>query len=105
MTQRFDELQKELGELSKPFLHLMLMNLMEKKKIDFVELSETYVRHLERQKSDNWSLTADLAYSLMHHRHPELVGGATKKEKQDFIDEKALSALRRTKLFPETAKL
>lgn len=101
----FNQLQTELEALDKQFLGLMIFNLLKKGKLDYIDLSLRYVSYLESEKRDASHLTADLAYSLMHHRHPELVGGETEQEKQDFINEKALSALHRTRLFPENAKL
>ena|ERR1700748_1420249 len=97
----FEELEKQLSQLEKGFLNLMLFNLMKKGKLDYIELSKQYVRYLESEKEDARTLVCDLGYSLMHHRYPDAVGGKTKKEKLDFINEKAISALRRSKIFPD----
>lgn len=97
----FAELEKQLGSLEKGFLNLMLFNLMKKGKLDYIELSKQYVRYLESEKEDARTLVCDLGYSLMHHRHPDLVGGKTKEEKLKFTNEKAISALKRTHLFPD----
>lgn len=96
----FAELEKQLGNLEKGFLNVMLFNLMKKGKLDYIELSKQCVRYLESEKEDNSKLITDLGYSLMHHRHPDAVGGKTKEEKFKFINEKAISALKRTGLFP-----
>jgi len=97
----FERLEKEVGMLDKLFLNLLLFNLMKKGKLNFIELSNQYVKYLESEKSDAAQLTHDLGYSLMHHRYPDIVGGKTKQDKLNFINKKAISALKRTKLFPD----
>lgn len=97
----FAQLEKEIGKLDKMFINLLLFNLMKNGKISFRELSEQYVQYLESERQDKMQLTNDLAFSLMHHRYPHVVGGKTKEEKLTFIHEKAIDALKRTRLFPD----
>lgn len=55
----FEDLEKELTKLDRPFLNLMLFNLMKKGKLHFIELSNQYVRYLEDEKKDARVLTND----------------------------------------------
>lgn len=97
----FAELEKQLSQLDRQFLNLMLFNLMKKGKLNFHDLSGQYVAYLESENKDAAQLTHDLAYSLIHHRHPDAVGGKTKEDKLKFINEKAISALKRSRMYPD----
>lgn len=102
---RFDEIQSELEKWDTQFVNHLILELMKKGKVNFTDLSKQYVAYLEFERVDQRDLTAELAVSLVQHRNPKLVGGKTEKERKEFMDNKALTALRRTRLFPETAKL
>ena len=97
----FDEIQSELEKCDKGFINQLFYELLLKEKVNFNDLSNRYVAYLEKNKKDDWQLTVDLAYSLMHHRYPDVVGGKTKEDRLNFINSKAIDALKKTKLFPE----
>jgi hypothetical protein len=97
----FAQLEKEVGKLEPIFINLLLFNLMKNRKLSFDTISKQYVKYLESEREDKMQLTNDLAFSLMHHRYPHIVGGETKEEQLKFIHEKAIDALKRTRLFPD----
>jgi hypothetical protein len=102
MKLTFEQLENELSSLDKDYLKVMIFNLLVKGNLKYDELSELYVRYLERTRKDNRDLITELAVSLVQHRNPKIVGG-NKKDKKEFMDNKAINAIKRTKLFPENA--
>lgn len=98
----FESVEKWIGEIQPEFRNLLVLNLLIKDKLKFEDISKQYVRYLETRDKDGRDLICELTTSLVQHRNPKLVGGA-KSEKKAYMDDKAIKAIRRTKLFPETA--
>lgn len=96
----FEKVEEWLGSIDPGFRNLMIFNLLVKGKLKYEDLSKQYVRYLEERDKDGRDLIAELATSLVQHRNPKMVGGATKADRKAFMDEKAIKAIRRTRLFP-----
>ena len=98
----FEKVEQLISEIHPEYRSLLILNLFKSGKLKFEDISKQYVKYLESKDSDNRDLICELCVSLVQHRNPKLVGG-TKSEAKEFMENKAVKAIRRTNIFPETA--